>query len=148
MNKIFISGNLTRDPEVRYTGSGKSYAKMGIAVQRYKKKDGTQEVDFFNMTAWDKTAEFCGKYLRKGSSVIVEGRLETSNYEAKDGTKRTGYDINVLNIEFAGSSKRSEDGESGNYQNNYKNEKPQDNSANEFDRGFSGEDVAEEDVPF
>ena len=147
MNKIFISGNLTRDPEMRFTGAGKPYAKMGIAVQRYKKKDGTQEVDFFNMTAWEKTAEFCGKYLRKGSSVIVEGRMETSNYEAKDGTKRTGYDIIITNIEFAG-NRRSDNSDSNNNQLSYNNDEAKNNSAEEFDSGFSGENVSDEDVPF
>ena len=144
MNKIFISGNLTRDPEVRYTSGGKSYAKMGIAVNRYKKKDGTQEVDFFNMTAWDKTAEFCGKYLRKGSKVVVEGRLQTSSYEGKDGTKKTGYDIIIDSIE----SVSSKSAESGGVPSVYKKEESQNNSAEEFDSGFSGENVAEEDVPF
>ena len=147
MNKIFISGNLTRDPEMRFTGAGKPYAKMGIAVNRYKKKDGTQEVDFFNMTAWEKTAEFCGKYLRKGSSVIVEGRMETSNYEAKDGTKKTGYVIIITNIEFAG-NRRSDNSDSNNNQLSYNNDEAKNNSAEEFDSGFSGENVSDEDVPF
>ena len=66
MNKIFLSGNLTRDPEVRYTPAGKAYSKMGIAVNRPYSKEKT--VDFFNLTAWDKTAEFCGKYLRNNYS--------------------------------------------------------------------------------
>ena len=141
MNKIFISGNLTRDPEVRYTNSGKAMARMGIAVQRgYKKQDGSQEVDFFNMTAWEKTAEFCGHYLKKGSRVLVEGRLQTYNYEGKDGSKRSGMDIMVENIEFA-SSKSSEDG-------NYNKKNSPSNPNDDFDRDFSGEDVSDEDVPF
>ena len=101
MNKIFISGNLTQDPEIRYTQSGKAVAKMGIAVNRPFSKE--KEVDFFNLTAWEKTAEFCGKYLTKGSRVLVEGRLQTYSYEGKDGVKRSGVEIWIDNIEFAGS---------------------------------------------
>ena len=100
MNKIFISGNLTRDPEIRYTQSGKAVAKIGIAVNRPFAKE--KEVDYFNLTAWEKTAEFCGKYFTKGSRVLVEGRLQTYSYEDKDGVKRSGIDIFVDNIEFAG----------------------------------------------
>lgn len=143
MNKIFISGNLTRDPEIRMTNGGKSYVKMGIAVKRVYSKEN--EVDFFNLTAWNKTAEFCNKYLRKGSRVLVEGRLQTSSYEGKDGVKRTGYDIMVDNIEFA-SSKPTEFG--GGMQSDYRRDEPQNNSVDEFDGGFSGENVSEEDVPF
>ena len=101
MNKVFLSGNLTRDPEVRYTQTGKAYAKMGIAVRRPYSKD-KDAVDFFNLTAWDKTAEFCGRYLVKGSRVLLDGRLQTSTYENKDGVKVNAVDIMVDNIEFAG----------------------------------------------
>ena len=148
MNKIFISGNLTRDPEIRYTPNGKSMAKMGIAVRRtYRSKtsDGSQpEVDFFNMTAWEKTAEFCGRYLKKGSRVLVEGRLQSYNYEGKDGTKRSGVDITVENIEFAsakteGNSTAQSDHSKNNSHNNFRDD---------FERDFSGEDVPDEDVPF
>ncbi len=107
MNKVFLSGNLTRDPEVRYTQSGKAYARMGIAInRRYKEKES---VDFFNLVAWEKTAEFCGRYLTKGSRVLVEGRLQTSSYENKDGVKVNAVDVIIDNIEFAG-SKRQDDG--------------------------------------
>lgn len=105
MNKVFISGNLTRDPEIRYTQSGKAYARMGIAVKRPFAKDA---VDFFNLVAWEKTAEFCGKYMHKGSRVLVEGRLQTSSYE-KDGVKHNATDVLIDNIEFAGDGKKKDD---------------------------------------
>ena len=106
MNKVFLSGNLTRDVEVRYTQNGRAYTRMGIAInRRFKEKES---VDFFNLVAWEKTAEFCGKYLRKGSRVLVEGRLQTSSYENKSGVKVNSVEIMVDNIEFA-SSKRQED---------------------------------------
>ena len=103
MNKIIISGNLTRDPDFNETSSGKSVARMSIAVNRQYCKDNT--VDFFNLTAWNKTAEICAKYLHKGSKVIVEGKLQTNQYDDKDGNRRIAYDIVIDQIEFIGSKK-------------------------------------------
>ena len=141
MNKVFLSGNLTRDPEVRYTQSGKAYARMGIAVNRpysSKNTEGQPTVDFFNMTSWSKQAEFCQRYLKKGSSVIVEGRIENNNYEDKNGVKHYDVAVNVERIEFAG--KKSSDGESsGNGGGNYGNN----SGGSNYDNGT--EDV---DVPF
>jgi len=118
MNKVFLSGNLTRDPEIKRTPNGRTYSRMGIAINRRYKNQNTgqyeQVTDFFNLVAWEKTAEFCGRYLRKGSRVLVEGRLQTYNYEGRDGVKRSGVDVLVENIEFA-DSKRLNDGQrSGN----------------------------------
>lgn len=106
MNKVFLSGNLTRDVEVRYTQQGKAYARMGIAVNRPYAKEKT--VDFFNLVAWEKTAEFCGKHFKKGSRVLVEGRLQTNSYE-KDGVKHNATDVLIDNIEFAGDGKKKDD---------------------------------------
>ena len=78
MNKVILMGNLTKDPEVRYTQSGKAYAHTGIAVTRPFNKDA---VDFFNLIAWEERAETMGNYLRKGSRILVEGRMQTNSYE-------------------------------------------------------------------
>lgn len=161
MNKVFLSGNLTRDPEVRYSQSGKAFTRMGIAVNRPFSKE--KAVDFFNLTAWEKTAEFCGRYLRKGSRVLVEGRLQTSNYENKDGVKVNSVDIMVDNIEFAGSKRTDEDG-GGNYSrpaNDGGYSKPSDDySGGNYSRNrepappkkdyddFGGEPIDPEDTPF
>ncbi|MCR5834096.1 MAG: single-stranded DNA-binding protein [Selenomonadaceae bacterium] len=163
MNKVFLSGNLTRDPEVRYTQSGKAYAKMGIAVRRPFTKD-KDAVDFFNLTAWDRTAEFCGKYLNKGSRVLVEGRLQNSSYENKDGIKMTSTDIMVDNIEFAGSKRSEEDGArvggegysnnresySGNRDNrdDYSNNRGRENVSSGRNTFDDGEPIDPEDTPF
>ena len=101
MNKVILSGNLTRDVDLKFTASGKGLARMSIAVQRPFAKD---KADFFTLIAWDKQAEFCHKYLKKGSGVIVEGRIENDNYE-KDGVKHYGTTIQVERIEFAGRKK-------------------------------------------
>lgn len=109
MNKIILSGNLTKTPEIKQY-QNTTVAKFGIAVRRFSK----DETDFFNVTAFGKIAEFCGKYFEKGRRAIIEGRLQTSNYTDKDGNKRTSYDVIVENMEFADSKKKeSEDDLSG-----------------------------------
>ena len=105
MNKVILSGNLTRDFETRTYNGSTTVAKSAIAVARNFSKDG--ETDFFNITAFGKTADFCDKWFTKGSRVFVEGRLQTSNYTDKDGNKRTGYDVIVDNIEFGDSKKKA-----------------------------------------
>ena len=145
MNKVFLSGNLTRDPEVKYTQNGKAMARMGIAVNRRFKnaETGQVDVDFFNLTAWEKTAEFCGRYFKKGSRVIVEGSMRTYNYTGQDGVKRSGVDIWVDNIEF-GNSKR--DGESPAVKNEATRPAPPSNDG--FEDDFVGEEISDDSVPF
>ena len=109
MNKIFLSGRLTRDPEVRYSQQGTAFARTSIAVNRFTNKE--KAVDFFNVVSFGKTAEFCGRYFKKGSRVLVEGRLQTNSYE-KDGVKHSSTEVLIENIEFAGSKpndKRNDD---------------------------------------
>lgn len=111
MNKVIFSGNLTRDVDVRNTASGKLLAHTGIAVRRRTKNaDGDYDADFFELTAWGKTAELFEKYLRKGSAVLVEGRMQTTSVE-RDGVKRIFYDVVVDNIEFPPSKKKTGDSE-------------------------------------
>lgn len=99
MNKIFLSGNLTRDFEVKES-NGKTFARSAIAVKRLN------DTDFFNIVAFGKSAEFCEKYLEKGRRVIIEGRLQSSNYTDKNGVKHTDFSVIVENIEFADSKKK------------------------------------------
>jgi len=149
MNKVFLSGNLTRDVEVRYTQTGKAFARMGMAVRRQFSKD-KDAVDFFNLVAWDKTPEFCGKYFVKGSRVLVEGRLQTSTYENKDGVKVNAVDVVIDNIEFA-DSKRSQGGSDNNYSEpsnrGYSNRPPAPPKRNN-DYDFGGEPIDPDDTPF
>lgn len=107
MNKIFLSGRLTKDPEVKKSRNGNSYARVGIAVDRQFSKN--KEVDFFNLLAFSKTADFLGKYFVKGSKLLVEGRLQNSSYTDKDGNKRTSNDVIVDAVEFADSKRKSQD---------------------------------------
>ncbi len=101
MNKVFLIGNLVRDPEVRATQSGISVCNFTVAVnRRFKKENGEQETDFLNVIAWRQLAELCGKYLAKGRKVAVMGSIQTRTYEAKDGSKRTALDIVADEVEF------------------------------------------------
>lgn len=154
MNKVFLSGNLTRDPEVRYTQTGKAFARMGIAInRRYKDKES---VDFFNLVAWEKTAEFCGRYLVKGSRVLVEGRLQTSSYENKDGVKVNAVDVVIDNIEFAGARPAGEGGGSTRPANDDGYSKRESSYGRresappkkDDDYDFGGEPIDPDDTPF
>ena len=101
MNKVFLIGNLTRDPEMRSTQSGVAVCNFSIAVnRRFKKENGEQETDFLNVVAWRQLAELCNKYLAKGRKVAVTGSIQTRQYEAKDGSKRTAWDIVAEEVEF------------------------------------------------
>ena len=151
MNRVFLSGNLTRDPEVRYSQTGMAFARMGIAVQRRvsKNKDANRDgkdVDFFNLVAFDKTAEFCGKYLTKGSRVLVEGYLQTSSYENRDGVKVNAVDIMVNNIEFAG-SKRADNGDGGYRPNTRSNDDDGYRPNNRSDDGYRPPERVEKPQP-
>lgn len=103
MNKLILIGRLTKDPEIRVSGSV-TIAKFSLAVDRRFKRDGEPEADFFNCTAFNKTAEFIEKYCKKGMKMAIEGRVQNDNYE-KDGVKHYGVTVIVENIEFAESKK-------------------------------------------
>lgn len=100
MNKVFLIGNLTRDPESGTTASGVPYCRFAIAVNRnFANADGTRETDFFNLTAWRKQAELCSKYLHKGNKVSVVGSIQNRTYEV-NGEKRNTTDVILDEIEF------------------------------------------------
>lgn len=102
MNKVFLIGNLTKDPEMRSTQSGVAVCNFTIAVNRRfrNSQTGQQETDFLNVIAWRQLAELCAKYLAKGRKVAVAGNIQTRTYEAKDGSKRTAWDIVADEVEF------------------------------------------------
>ena len=104
MNKVIMIGNLTRDPEAGETQSGVAYCRFSIAVNRRFSKDEEQIADFFNVTSWRGLAETCSKHLKKGKKFCVIGSIQTHQYEAQDGSKRTSYDIIADDVEFLSSS--------------------------------------------
>jgi single-strand DNA-binding protein len=105
MNKVIEMGRLTRDPEISSSNSGTTFAHFSIAVDRRFKKEGEPDADFFNCTAFGKTAEFVEKYLQKGTKVLVTGRLQNNNYTNKEGQKVYDVRIMVEEMEFAESKK-------------------------------------------
>lgn len=112
MNKVFLIGNLTRDPELTETPNGVAVCKMSIAVNRdYENADGNRDVDFFNITVWRGRAENCGKYLVKGSKVAIAGTLQNRSYEDKDGITRYITDVVATDVEFLSARRTNENGD-------------------------------------
>ena len=115
LNKIFIMGRLTRDPELRRTQNGTAVAGFALAVDRdYKNADGTKETDFIEVVAWRSSAEFVSKYFTKGRMAIVEGRLQIRDWTDKDGNKRRNAEVVADNVYF-GDSKKEGDSSGGSY---------------------------------
>ncbi|MCW3100478.1 MAG: single-strand binding protein [Chthonomonadaceae bacterium] len=104
LNRVVLVGRLTKDPELKYTPAGVPVATMGIAVDRFTKDEsGNYEVDFFNVTAWRRTAEFAQNYLKKGRLVSVDGRLQTRSWvDQATGMKRSAVDIVADNLDPVG----------------------------------------------
>ena len=111
LNHIVLMGRLTRDPELRYTGSNVPVASFSIAVDRDfgRGENGEKQTDFINVSAWRQTGEFVSKYFTKGSMIVVSGRLQIRDYTDRDGNRRTAAEVVADNVYF-GESKRREDG--------------------------------------
>lgn len=132
VNKVFLLGNLTRDPELRYTPSGAGVASFGLAVnRRYKAgNENKEEVCFVDITVWGKQGENCVEYLNKGSQVFIEGRLQFRSWETEDGQKRNKLDVVASNVQFLG--------------------KPGSGGGRSMDSGFEeeGDMNVKDDIPF
>ena len=106
LNKVMLIGNLGKDPEMRYTANGKAVTTFSLACSRtYSATDGErrEETDWFDIVAWDKTAELCSQFLQKGRQAYVEGRLHTRSWEGQDGQKRYRTEVIAQNVLFLGS---------------------------------------------
>ena len=113
LNKIILMGRLTRDPELRRTGSGTAVTSFSLAVDRdFKSQNGEKETDFIDIVAWRSTAEFVSKYFTKGRMAVVEGRLQIRDWTDKDGGKRRSAEVVADNVYF-GDSKRDGAGDYG-----------------------------------
>ena len=127
MNHFVGIGRLTRDPNVKYTQSGKAYASFTLAIERRKSSDGNKQADFISCVAWEKTAEVISQYVTKGQKIAVEGRIQTRSYDANDGTKRYVTEVVVNSMEFC-------DSKGGQQLSDAKE--------------FAGAPVPDEDIPF
>lgn len=130
MNKVILMGRLTRDPDIRYSPDNKAIARFSLAVDRRIKAEGQKDADFFNCTSFGKTAEFCERYLSKGSKVLLTGKLQNDNYTNREGQKVYSVQILVEELEFGESKSEAE------------RQKPTDDFVTVPD------DIEEEDLPF
>lgn len=113
LNRVFLIGNLTRDPELRYIPSGQAVTTFTVAVNRnYTSGSGEkkEETSFIRVVVWGRRAEVCNEYLKKGRPVCVEGRLQSRNWEAQDGSKRSAIEVVANNVQFLGRPERAETG--------------------------------------
>ncbi len=158
LNKVFLMGRLTRDPELRYTPQGTAVSDLGLAVNREFTAQGggerRKETLFIDVTVWRKQAELCCQYLRKGSPIFIEGRLSMDTWQGQDGQKRTRYRVVAENFQFIGGGRSDAGGPSppaaesssqypeGNYGSNYREpaERPENS-------GFSQPPPEEYDAP-
>lgn len=165
-NKVFILGNLARDPDFRHTSSGKPVCKMTVASSR--KNGNTEETCFVDVTVWGKPAENCRQYLSKGSSVIVEGYLKQETWDDRNGGgKRSKLVVVAENVQFMSSGKRdnsnNNNADSYNQYDRYANQQPTDcderanyapqpaiPTQHDIDKanGYQPEGMVEEDIPF
>lgn len=115
LNRAILMGRLVADPELRQTPNGVSVVSFRIAVDRnYSSKDGARQADFIDIVAWRQSAEFVSRYFSKGKMIIVEGSIQTRNYEDKNGNKRTAVEVVADNVQF-GESKNASAGASQGY---------------------------------
>jgi single-strand DNA-binding protein len=109
LNRVILAGNLTRDPELRYTPGGQAVTKFGIAINRvYLTQNGErkEEVDYIPVVVWGKQAESCSQFLSKGRPVLVDGRLRYRSWETTDGQKRSAIEVVAFRVQFLGPQPR------------------------------------------
>lgn len=125
MNRAVLVGRLTKDPDLRYTSSGTAVASFLLAVNRsFKNQDGEREADFINCIVWRKAAENFANFTHKGSLVGIDGRIQTRNYENKDGNRVYVTEIIVENFDLLESKSNSQNARSNKQSNQYSNNDP------------------------
>lgn len=148
MNKVILAGRLARDPEMRYTNSGKAVASITLAVNRRFSRGAAEQqqptADFIPVVAWEKLAEVCGNNLIKGSQILVEGRMQVRTYDAQDGSKRYVTEVVANEIEFMGSKMQRDNGMGGGA--GFAPAAPSQPSG--MGGGFGGSPVPDDDIPF
>ena len=130
MNKTELLGRLTKDPEIRYTMKQNAYTTFRLAVNRRYKRDEEQEVDFFNIVAWNGVAEFCYRNFKKGQQVVLVGRLQNRSYEDKDGKKLIITEVICEEAYFAGYNNNNIDNNTNNNKENNNNTNNKENNTN------------------
>jgi len=146
-NRITLVGNLTRDPEIRYVGSGAAVTKFTLAVNRRSKQQ--EETDYVDCVAWDKLAETCNTYLKKGMSCLVDGRLSIRSYDDKDGNKRKATEVVVNTMQMLDRANGARGGSNGDTEGGSYESRPRATAAAPVGGGGGfPEDGMEDEIPF
>jgi len=151
MNKVFLIGRLTKDPELRYTGSNVPVVRFTLAINRpFANQNGEKEADFISVVAWRKQAENIKNYINKGSQVAVDGRIQTGNYKAQDGTTKYTTEVIADRVQFLDSKKSS----NNNSYENVSQEEPEPEvkgtniESNPFENFGTSTEINDDDLPF
>ncbi len=162
LNRVVLVGRLTRDPDLRYTPNGVAVANFNIACNRpFRNQQGEQEADFINCVVWRKAAESLANYMKKGSMIGVDGRVQTRSYEGQDGkmvyvTEVVAESVQFLESRGGSGGQQQQYGSQGGYnqQNQYQQQQPQhqqpqtQQSNNPFQNDGEQIDIADDDLPF
>lgn len=144
LNKVFVLGNLTRDPELRSLPNGGQVASFGLATNRvYKDKDGNKKesAEFHNIVVFGKQADICAQYIKKGNTVLVEGRIQTRSWDDKDGQKKYKTEIVADRVQFG--PKNSSAGGGSSYNKKEDTDKKEEGPIN-----YPSEEISPDDIPF
>jgi single-strand DNA-binding protein len=150
VNKVILVGRLGRDPETRYTGGGQAVANFSVATdETYRDKAGERQkrTEWHKIVVWGKQAEIAQQYLKKGSLVFIEGRIQSREWQDKEGQKRTSFEIVANNFRMLGG--RGDGAQSGSFGGGARPEEhDQAAPAEDFGGGSSGPEISDEDIPF
>ena len=154
MNRVFLIGRLSRDPELRHTTSGMAVCQINVAVSRRTGAGRDPETDFINVVVWDKQAENVSRYLAKGRQVAVEGRIQTRSYDNAEGKKTYVTEVVANNVEFLGSASDNNQKNTSSNENPFDfdtpNEEPVTTSVDDDPFASFGEkvEISDNDLPF
>lgn len=152
LNRVQLIGNLTRDPEMRYTGNGTAVCTFGVATNRsWTPSDGgetQEETEYHRIVAWSKLAEICDQLLNKGSKVYCEGRLQTRKWTGQDGAERQTTEIVIDNMIVLGSPRGGYSDENSNYSNDDQNDAAPAEESKSTPSKSNSQEVNIDDIPF
>ena len=153
VNKVILVGRLGRDPETRYTGGGQAVANFSVATdETYKDKNGERQkrTEWHKIVVWGKQAEIAQQYLKKGSLIFIEGRIQSREWQDKEGQKRTSFEIVASNFRMLGGRGDGAAGGGGSFSGAARSEEhDQSGGGEEFGGGgSSGPEISDDDIPF
>jgi single-strand DNA-binding protein len=152
VNKVILVGRLGRDPETRYTGGGQAVANFSVATdETYKDKNGERQkrTEWHKIVVWGKQAEIAQQYLKKGSLLFIEGRIQSREWQDKEGQKRTSFEIVATNFRMLGGRGDSAAGTGASFGAGSRGEEhDQSGAGDDLGGGGSGPEISDEDIPF